>query len=251
MFRVKYLTFVLLIAFLAGCSSQKQEQAQAPEQQPPAAPEAAPTQPPATQPPAAQPPAAPAQAPQGSKPAAAATQAPRAARPAAAPAQSVQEGAAPAAKVPAEPPKPVYAVIPAGTRVDVRLLNAIGSAESKDGDKFSATLDQDLSVDGKVVAPRGSTVTGKVISAVSSGRVKGKASMALALTELQLKDASYPIQTNTLSFEAEGTKKKDAMKVGAGAGTATVLATKGKEVKFGAEDKLNFVLRDDLQIRLR
>ncbi len=187
------------------------------------------------------------------------------------------QAAAPAAQAPAEPPKPVYAVIPAGTRVEVRLLNAIGSAENKDGDRFTATLDQDLTADGKVVAPRGSSVTGKVISATPSGRVKGRANMAIALTEIQLKSATYPLQTNTLSFEAEGTKKKDALKVGggagigaaigaiagggkgaaigaaigAGAGTATVLATKGKEVKLGAEDKLSFVLREDLQVRLR
>ncbi len=263
MFRVKYLVFTLLLAFLAGCSSQKQEQAQAP-QEPPAAPEAAPSQPPAAQPTEAQPAGAPAQAPQ-------------AAKPAKAPAQAPHEAVAPAAKVPAEPPKPVYAVVPAGTRVEVRLLNAIGSAESKDGDTFSATLDQDLTADGKVIAPRGSSATGKVISATPSGRVKGRANMAIALTEIQLKSATYPIQTNTLSFEAEGTKKKDALKVGggagigaaigaiagggkgaaigaaigAGAGTATVLATKGKEVKLGAEDKLSFVLREDLQVRLR
>ncbi len=284
MSRIKYLVFAFLLVSLAGCTAQKQEQAQTPpppERQAaaqPATPEAAPAT--AAQTPAAQTAQAPAQqakpaaGAQAGKPAsAAAPPAAGSAMPKGVPANAVAPGAQPAV----EPPKPALVLVPAGTRLEVRLDGALSSAENRDGDKFSTILDQDLTVDGKVVVPRGSTVSGKVISATQSGRVKGRANMALTLTEIKLKDAAYPVRTNTLSFEAEGSEKQDALKigggagvgaiigaiaggkkgaaigaaVGGGAGTATVLATKGKEVKFAAEDKFSFVLRDDLQIRLR
>jgi outer membrane lipoprotein SlyB len=92
-----------------------------------------------------------------------------------------------------------------------------------------------------------------------------------------LEDQAYALQTDTLSFEAESTKKKDATKVGigaglgavigaiagggkgaaigaavgAGAGGATVVATRGKEVVLDAEHKLSFELRRDVSVKLQ
>jgi len=135
-------------------------------------------------------------------------------------------------------------------------------------------LDKDLEVDGKVLARKGSNVTGKIISAEGSGRVEGRAKMAIALTAIEVNEKSYAIRTNRLAFEAESTAKKDAVKVGGGAGlgaiigaiagggkgaaigaaigggagAATVLATRGKEVKFEPEQKFSFVLDEDVKI---
>ncbi|MBZ5496173.1 MAG: hypothetical protein LAP85_07195 [Acidobacteriia bacterium] len=194
--------------------------------------------------------------------------------PAAAPAAPKQVSEAPAAVVPPPPPpKPI--VIPSGTRFEISLVDPINSAENKSGDTFKATLNQDLEADGKVIVPKGSTVAGKLIEVKQSGRVEGRAALSMTLTKITVGEASYPIQTNTLSFEAEKTTKQDATKigigaglgaiigaiagggkgaaigaaVGGGAGTATVLATKGKEVKFQPEERFSFVLRSDLAIR--
>lgn len=191
-------------------------------------------------------------------------------------------GAAPAgsAMAPAAsttPAAPQFASVPQGTRFEIRLSDAISSGANKAGDTFNATLDKDLVADGRTVAARGSAVTGKIVSAEGSGRVKGRARMSLRLIEIRAQEASYPIQTNSLSFEAQGSEKSDALKigggaglgaiigaiagggkgaaigaaVGGGAGTATVLATKGKEVKFQPEEKFSFVLKEDLKVRLR
>jgi hypothetical protein len=99
--------------------------------------------------------------------------------------------------------------------------------------------------------------------------------LSITLSEIAVGNTSYPIQTNTLSFEAEKTTKQDATKVGigagvgaiigaiagggkgaaigaavgGGAGTATVLATKGKDVKFPVEARFSFVLKGDLGIK--
>jgi outer membrane lipoprotein SlyB len=101
--------------------------------------------------------------------------------------------------------------------------------------------------------------------------------MSLQLTGLTVDKQTYPLHTEILSFEAESTQKKDATKVGvgagigavigaiagggkgaaigaavgAGAGGATVIATRGKEIKFDPEQRLNFVLRDDVTIKLQ
>ncbi len=294
--RSAFLATSLLLLALFACSRAGNDAAKT-QNQPPAAQPAATQQPPAqAQPaePAPKPEAAAQPAPerpaprQTAKPAAAApapSNAP-AVRPepkpaaAAEPSQAVPPGAAPTAPAaqvqqaaPPPPPKPL--VVPSGTRFEVRLLDPISSEDNKSGDTFKAVLEQDLVADGKVAAPRGSTLTGRLLGVKPSGRVQGRAAMSVTLTEITVGKTSYPIQTNTLSFEAEKSTKSDATKigigagvgaiigaiagggkgaaigaaVGGGAGTDTVLATKGKEVKFALEDKFSFVLSNDLTIK--
>lgn len=168
------------------------------------------------------------------------------------------------------------AVIPAGTELEVRLSESLSSAQNQTGDTFESILDKDLEANGRIVAPRGSTVIGKLPNVQQSGRTKGRAAMTMRLTELRTDNDSYSIRTEMLSFEAESTKKEDATKigvgsgigavvgaiagggkgaaigaaVGGGAGTATVLATRGKELEFGAEQLLRFTLAEDLEVKL-
>lgn len=179
--------------------------------------------------------------------------------------------------LPPKPPEPRIFTIPSGTVLNVRLQDALDSGVNKAGDIFSADLDQDLVVDGRVVAPRGSLLRGKLSQVAQSGRLQGRASMSLQLIDLVVANQTYPIQTEILSFEAESTKKKDATKVGvgaglgavigaiagggkgaaigaavgAGAGGATVAATRGKEVQFEKEHRLSFELSRDISIRLQ
>jgi hypothetical protein len=178
--------------------------------------------------------------------------------------------------VPDAPPAPQTAIIPAGTELEVRLSESLSSAQNQTGDSFESILDKDLEVNGRIVAPRGSTVIGKLTNVQQSGRTKGRAAMSMRLTELLPDNDSYSIRTEMLSFEAESTKKEDATKigvgsgigavvgaiagggkgaaigaaVGGGAGTATVLATRGKELQFDAEQLLRFTLAEDLELKL-
>jgi hypothetical protein len=173
--------------------------------------------------------------------------------------------------------EPKYATIPSGTGIQVRLQDPLDSSINRTGDTFRAILDKDIEVNGNVVAPRGSAVEGKLTKVVQSGRVEGRAAMSLQLVDLRVDQQSYPLQTNVLSFEAESSKKSDATKVGIGAGLgavigaiagggkgaaigaavgggaggATVLATRGKEVKFDSEQKFSFTLNNDVSARLK
>lgn len=166
-------------------------------------------------------------------------------------------------------------IVPAGTELRVRLAHSLSSATNQSGDEFEAILDHDLVVDDRVVAPRGSPLTGRLSDVVSSGKVKGRAKMTLNFTTLQVSDTPYVIESDPISVEAEETVKEDAVKVGIGAGigavvgaiaggkkgaavggaigggggAAAVLLTKGNEVEFEAEQDFQFQLVQDLEIQ--
>lgn len=185
--------------------------------------------------------------------------------------QAVQQQPAPQVQ------EPEYIAIPAGTAMQVRLLDALDSSVNQSGDTFRVILDQDIDVNGKIVASRGSILQGRLSNVSRAGRVEGRATMSLRLVNLEIGNQSYPLQTQILAFEAESTTKEDATKVGIGAGIgavigaiagggkgaaigaavgggaggATVLATRGKEVKFDVEQKFSFTLSEDVSVRLK
>ena len=180
-------------------------------------------------------------------------------------------------EVAAPEPEPTTIVVPEDTKLVIRLAHALSSKTAEPGDKFEAVLDEDLKVDGQVVAPAGTTVIGTVVDAKASGKVKGKAQMSIRLSSLKLGSETYRLPTNTLAFEAEGTGKEDAKKVGigaavgavvgaiaggkkglgigtligAGAGTGAVLATPGDEVEFAKEQRFQFRLESPVELPLR
>ena len=169
---------------------------------------------------------------------------------------------------PAAPETPRMYDVPAGTQVSVILIDSLSTGKNKAGDEFMASLAAPLVLNGDTVLERGTKVRGRVVDAEGSGRVSGVASMRLVLTSIVDGTKTYPIVTKPFVAEAEASKGRDAGiiggaagvgaaigaiaggKKGAGtgaiiggaAGTGTVLATKGKEVEFDSETKLNFML---------
>lgn len=163
-------------------------------------------------------------------------------------------------------PQPV--VIPEGTALTLTLDAALSSATSNDGDAFTAKLAEDVRVGEKVAAPAGSEVRGRVTSAVRSGKVKGRARLALVFDSVVVKGKAYPIEATGIDITAKPSKKKDAAMigggagagaiigaiaggkkgaaigaaVGAGAGTGVVLTTRGKEVELAAGQALSVTL---------
>jgi hypothetical protein len=199
-----------------------------------------------------------------------------------APAPAYTPAAEPAFPAPPAPPPIRTVTIPASTAITVRLLDAISSERNRAGDTFQATLEQPLVADGIVVADRGASVFGRVVQAQQSGRVAGVAEMALELDRLQTVGGEVQLASDTMMKKAETTHGKDAMTagglaglgaaigaiaggrrgagIGAAAGGATgagtVMATKGKPVRFDPETQLTFRLRapitvtvDDARVR--
>jgi hypothetical protein len=164
--------------------------------------------------------------------------------------------------------------IPAGTKLHVALLDSVSSDKSQNGDQFMASLTEPVVIGGKTVLAKGTKVRGRVVEANESGRVKGRASLVLTLSEIVRDGKPVSISTHSYTAVAESTKKRDAgiiggaagvgaaigavagggkgaaigAAAGGGAGTGTVLATKGKDVRYGPEQKLTFSLSNPIEI---
>ncbi len=180
---------------------------------------------------------------------------------------------------PAPPPPPLpptTAIVPAGTVVEVRLQESLSTKTNLAGESFEMQLDEDLIVDGKLLAPEASRVIGRLTHVKKSGKVEGLAQLGMDLQKIVVGDEEYSLKSNILSYEAEGTVKEDAKKVGigagvgaligaiaggkkgaavgtavgAGAGTGAVLATSGEEVEFGIEQLFRFALERDVEMKL-
>ncbi len=152
--------------------------------------------------------------------------------------------------------------IPSGTTLVVQNTTALSSGTATTGQRWSGTLVNDLSVNGRVVAPAGSRVRGRVADAESSGRLSKPGMLALELTSVN----GIPVTTDMYAVDGEGHTKSNVAKIGggtavgallggifgggkgaaigavagAGAGTAGAAATGKKEAKIDAETTLTF-----------
>ena len=63
--------------------------------------------------------------------------------------------------------------VPAGTRILIRTIDSLDSTKQKTGYRFTASLETNLQAEDMVVAPRGSTVYGRLAEASSAGRMSG------------------------------------------------------------------------------
>jgi len=155
--------------------------------------------------------------------------------PAAAPEQAANTPTT--APAPVETPKPQPIVLPAGTTLTVTVDQALSSDKSQSGQTFQATLAQPVTVRGTTAIPKGSNVTGTVVTAKKKGKIKGEGQLALSLTSITIRGKNYPIQTGTLDSTVKGKGKRTAATTGGGAaGGALIggLAGGGKGAGIGA-----------------
>lgn len=158
--------------------------------------------------------------------------------------------------------------VPSGTSLRVVLQQGVGTDTSTPGSEFSAVLAAPVVIEGKTVLEQGSAVSGRVVDVKKAGRVKGRATLSLALTSVERGGQTVPIETRTYVGVAKDNKKRDAAIIGGGAGvgavvgaiagggkgaatgaaiggaggTGAVLATRGDDLHYPAESRLNFVL---------
>ena len=166
--------------------------------------------------------------------------------------------------------------LPAGTVVTVRLVSAVGSKISAEGEHFSATVATPVQLDGKVVVHAGAQALGRVVQAVPQGRFKGAAVLRLVLESVSVNGDSYDVQTSSVSRYQKGKGKRTATFIGggagggaligglagggkgaligaalgSGAGTAGAAYTGEKEIVLPAESALSFKLSEPLTIKM-
>jgi hypothetical protein len=163
--------------------------------------------------------------------------------------------------------------IPAETAISVTLETLVASDKSKVEDLVRGKLAKPIVVSGTTVVPGGSEVTGSIVDAKESGRVKGKATVAFRFNRITVRGESHKIQTALISREAASSTKSDVKKgaIGAGAGAViggiagggtgaaigagvggagTVLATKGNEVELPAGTTVSTRLTESLKVQV-
>jgi len=157
----------------------------------------------------------------------------------------------------------------------VRLPETITTKTAQPEDRVVAVLDEDVSAGGKVVLPSGSEVYGSVVTALRSGRVKGKAHLVVSFNQVRVGRRTYDVAMSGFDVTAESSKGKDAKiaggaaaagiiigaiadggsgaakggLIGGAAGGAAVLATRGKEVELPAGSRYQLKLQKPLKIQ--
>jgi hypothetical protein len=170
---------------------------------------------------------------------------------------------------------PVYVTIPAGTRISVRTIDAIDSTKSRVGDRFLASLEEPLMVDGNMVAAKGADVYGRLAESKESGTFTGRSQLRLELTGIVANGQTVPVVTGEYELTGKSRAASTAKRtvggaavgsiigaiagggkgaaigagVGAGVGAGSEIITKGDQVNVPSETVLDFTLQRDVSIR--
>jgi outer membrane lipoprotein SlyB len=159
------------------------------------------------------------------------------------------------------------AAIPAGAQVPVRITENLSSANARVGQTFHGSLEAPIMANGRVIYPKGSQVTGKVVAVHASGRLSDPGVLELKLVSVSNGRSSSALNTQVFRIKGESHTKSNVTKIGgtaaagsilgaifgggkgaligagagAAAGTTVAAATGKKEAKVESEAVLPFV----------
>ena len=181
--------------------------------------------------------------------------------------------------IPLAPAVPEYreVTLPEGMVLALRLTSGVASDSSEIEDAVGAALREDIMVDGHLIVPAGTELSGRVVDVDRSGRVKGLARVAFQFTTLKHDGDEYDLRTEAIERFADATKGEDATKIGLGAGagaavgaildgasgavkgaaigaaaaTGAVLATRGEEVRVEPGEVVDTRLTAAVPVRIR
>ena len=182
-------------------------------------------------------------------------------------------------QVTSEPVGPVarQVIVPKGTPVSIRMIDAVDSSTAHVGETFKASLDSPIVVDNETVFPKGAEVYVKLTKVESAGRLSGKSELQLQLDRIFLGDKSYRLESNT--FENTGASQgartarsaglgaaigaaigaisgggKGAIiggATGAGAGVGVEAVRKGDQIRVDSETRLDFRLENPVDVTIQ
>ncbi len=167
--------------------------------------------------------------------------------------------------------------IPAGTRISVRTIDGIDSTKNRVGERFQASLEEPLVIDGNLIVEKGADVYGRLEESKASGTFAGRSQLRLALTGIVVDGQTVPMVTGEYELigksRGASTAKRAAgvgavgavigaiagggkgaaigAAAGAGVGAGSEVITKGDQVKVPSETLLDFTLQQDVSIPRR
>jgi len=164
--------------------------------------------------------------------------------------------------------------IPAGTHISVRTIDGIDSTKNHPGDRFQASLEEPLTIDGSVVVAKGADVYGRLTESNKSGTFSGRSELQLELTGIVVNGQTVPLVTGEYELKGKSRGASTAKRtiggaavrtvigaiagggkgagigaaVGGGAGAGSEIITKGDQVKVPSESLLEFTLQQAVTI---
>jgi hypothetical protein len=111
--------------------------------------------------------------------------------------------------------------VPAGTRMMVKMIDPVDSKKNNENDRFRGSLEANLSVGNEVVAPKGTTVFGRLVTAqaASSGQ---RAQLEFDLTDIMIDGQMYSLATSSKQMQGEDA---GGGQTGRGAGKGAAIGT--------------------------
>ena len=130
-----------------------------------------------------------------------------------------------------------YNNIPAGTQLQVRIIEKLSSEQASVGDQFHGTFAAPVVVNGRTLFSKGTDVTGEVTSVERSGRLSRPGELHLSLRTVRSGGRTYAIAADPFVIKGESHTKSNVAKIGGGAGLGALIgaiAGGGKGAAIGA-----------------
>jgi hypothetical protein len=120
--------------------------------------------------------------------------------------------------------QPADVNVASGTNLTIRINQHISVKTSHAGDRFDGeVVDPVVGDNNQVVIPRGSPVSGVVVTSHRRGHFKGSSILELRLTYLTLNGTRYRLDTADLTQTKKGKGKRSAAMIGGGAGVGMLI----------------------------
>jgi hypothetical protein len=162
----------------------------------------------------------------------------------------------------------------AGTKLVIRMIDAVDSERNSMGQTFAASLDQPVMIDGQTVIPRGADAVVKLVDDQQSGKLTGRATLTLDLVSVKVNGRMVDVNSETVTEQsssrgartgkvvggtallgtiigaAAGGGRGAAVGLGAGAaaGAGAEIVTKGQRVRIPSETRLTFLLENAVRL---
>jgi hypothetical protein len=169
---------------------------------------------------------------------------------------------------------PASVTIPEGTRIYIRTIDAIDSTQQQVGDRFQASLEEPLRIDGVEIVSRDSGVYGQLTESKETGTFTGRSQLRLELTAFVVNGQTIPIVTGDYQLTGKSRGASTAKRtvggaavgsiigalagggegaaigagVGAAAGAGSETVTGGDQVRVPSETLIEFTLEQDVSI---
>jgi len=130
-----------------------------------------------------------------------------------------------------------YTNIPAGTQLQVRIIEKLSSEQASVGDQFHGTFAAPVVVNGRTLFSKGTDVTGEVTNVERSGRLSRPGELHLSLRTVRSGGRTYAIAADPFVIKGESHTKSNVAKIGGGAGLGALIgaiAGGGKGAAIGA-----------------